>query len=215
MGKRLQAILFIALAPIVLAPSVAGAESLADESFRLVNQERTSRGLAALRWSSAAADVARRHSNEMSSQGDLHHNENLANEIDGWSSIGENVGTGDTVGDVHDMFMGSATHRSNILDRTFTHVGIGVTTDGDGRVWVTQDFFTPQRTSTASSSTSTTTTRRRTTVRRPRPAQTRAPSRSTPPSPSPRPAPSPTPPREPEPTPVWQRNFGNYMPFSR
>ena len=53
---------------------------------------------------------------------------------------GENVGMAGTVRRIHRLFMGSASHRSNILRSGFGHAGIGVVSKG-GRVWATVMFY--------------------------------------------------------------------------
>ncbi len=59
--------------------------------------------------------------------------------VTGWTSWAENVGYGGSVEQVHSLFMGSSGHRTNILNPTYSQVGIGVVRAG-GRVWVTIDF---------------------------------------------------------------------------
>jgi len=74
----------------------------------------------------------------------LAHNPDLSGDlaragITGWTSIGENVGYGSSVDQVHQSFMGSSGHRANILKASYSHVGIGVVASG-GTAWVTLDF---------------------------------------------------------------------------
>ena len=59
--------------------------------------------------------------------------------------LGENVAMDMRVDDAHDNLMQSAPHRSNILDRRFNAVGIGVATDGSGIYYMTQDFLHTSR----------------------------------------------------------------------
>ncbi len=72
------------------------------------------------------------------------HNPDLAGDMEragvvGWRSIGENVGYGGSVDQVHSMFMASGTHRATILSGSYSEVGIGVVVSG-GVVWITMDF---------------------------------------------------------------------------
>jgi uncharacterized protein YkwD len=46
---------------------------------------------------------------------------------------------------IHDAFMNSPAHRSNILDTDFTEVGIGTATDENGTLYVTEVFRQPLR----------------------------------------------------------------------
>jgi len=74
----------------------------------------------------------------------LAHNPDLAGDlhragVSGWTSCAENVGYGSSVDQVHKLFMGSSGHRANILNASYSQVGIGVVRSG-GTVWVTIDF---------------------------------------------------------------------------
>lgn len=135
----------LAAMPIVIAAS--GDEgSFASKT----NGERSSRGISTLGWSDDLARVARNHSQEMANQNDLHHNRNLGSEVSGWEVIGENVGYGPSVNDLHQAFMNSTAHRDNILDRDYTEIGVG-TVWKDGTLWVTEVFMRPARSSSSSS----------------------------------------------------------------
>ena len=61
-----------------------------------------------------------------------------------WQALGENVGystpTSDTLRTIHDMFVRSAGHRANLLNRNFNAMGVGVAKDKYGRVWVAEVF---------------------------------------------------------------------------
>ena len=151
-----------------------------------VNAERTRAGLPPLGVSADLVDVARRHSADMARSGRLSHNAELSSEVSGWRSLGENVGTGGSVDQVHAAFMGSSVHRSEILDRQFTQVGVGVVWAGD-RLWVTQVFREPSASAPA-----------------PQPASSSAPAPAPAPAPEPAPAPAPEPAPAPQPAPARQ-----------
>jgi hypothetical protein len=144
---RLQLRVGIALIGI-LAVSMLGIHAAdartSEESgfFSKANAERTSRGFGGLAWSDQLAAVARNHSKEMAQRDELYHNPNLANEVQGWEELGENVGYGNTVDELHDAFMASSVHRADILHAGFTKAGIG-TTWRDGVLWVTEVFEKP------------------------------------------------------------------------
>jgi uncharacterized protein YkwD len=110
-----------------------------------------------IKWNDALAAIAQAHSQNMCQQ------RKLAHELDGkdpfdrmaeagidFVTAGENVAMGtDSVYDLNaleDGFMNEpeceANHRGNILNRNFTHIGIGVTHCDDGNLYVTQDFAT-------------------------------------------------------------------------
>ena len=106
----------------------------------LTNHERSSRGLRTLSVRSDLVAIARRHSQEMANHGGIYHNDNLANEVSGdWTELGENVGRGPTVDDIHRAFMNSAPHRANILRASYNQIGIGTAIKG-GYIYVTEVF---------------------------------------------------------------------------
>jgi hypothetical protein len=88
------------------------------------------------------AEVARRHSEDMAARGVLEHNSQLANQVNGWYSLGENVGRGGSADDIHEALMASQTHRDNVLG-DYTEVGVGVAWAGD-IMYLTQVFRTPE-----------------------------------------------------------------------
>ncbi len=152
---------------IAAAPSFASADPVSNPSaeqrlLSLANQERTSRGLAALAHSSRLTAIARDHSEDMARSGNLHHNDDLQSQVGSYSKLAENVGAGTDADSIHEAFMDSSGHRANILSST-TQVGIGVMIDGDGYLWVTQIFYKPAASS--SSSTTSSSTRRTSTSR--------------------------------------------------
>ena len=124
-------------------PVVAAASSEEGSFASKINDERSSRSIATLSWNDELARVARRHSQEMADQNNLHHNAHLGNEVQGWQAVGENVGSGGSVDDLHSAFMNSTAHRDNILDRDYTELGVG-TVWKDGTLWVTEVFMRPQ-----------------------------------------------------------------------
>ena len=135
----------VALVGGLFALSSPGTAVTDDEAVLagLVNGARSSAGLPALAVSGALSDVARSHSASMAASGTLSHSGNAAGAVGSvvsdWTSVGENVGVGGSVAEVHSALMGSASHRANILG-DFTVLGVGVVRGGDGRVWVTELF---------------------------------------------------------------------------
>jgi uncharacterized protein YkwD len=61
-----------------------------------------------------------------------------------WTALGENVAysspTSNTLLTIHNMFVSSSAHRSNLLNSGYTHMGVGVARDGAGRIWVAEVF---------------------------------------------------------------------------
>lgn len=104
-----------------------------------VAAERNAAGRAPLALEADLTDVARSHSAAMAAQSRLFHNPSLGQQVQGWLLVGENVGLGQTVDQVHAALMASAQHRSEVLDPRFTGIGVGVIQSG-GSLWVTEVF---------------------------------------------------------------------------
>ena len=142
----------LAAVPMVVAPALARAASDfatteagagspdAESAFTArAASERQSEGIPALVVEDDLVAVARRHSATMASANSLHHNPELGQDVQEWVLLGENVGAGHTVDEVHTALMASAQHRSEILNPRFTGVVVGVVQAGDV-LWVTQVF---------------------------------------------------------------------------
>lgn len=143
----------------VVAPTAAFADStysMESQFIAKVNAAREANGQQPYVVASDLTSIARQHSADMSRQQSLYHNPNLTTQVKNWRAVGENVGEGPTVDDIHNAFMNSPEHRDNILDHDFTQIGVGVSVDSNGIIWVTEDFREPMYTSSSSSSTSST-----------------------------------------------------------
>jgi uncharacterized protein YkwD len=128
----------------------------ADEEklIELTNQERKKKKLPPLKTSLALCKVARAHSANQAKQ------QKMAHVLDGknpfqrlkeakyrYEDAGENVAFGLNVAltDVMEGWMGSELHRKNILDKSFTEIGLGAVAGKDGTVYYTQVFGTPKK----------------------------------------------------------------------
>lgn len=148
----------VAISLVIASAAPAGASSEAYDFLSRVNASRQAHGLKPLTMKADLVDVAYNWTKHMAANNSLAHNPNLTSQVKNWQAVGENVGVGPTVKDIEDAFMNSTHHRENILDSSFTEVGIATVRDSKGQLWVTQDFRQPMKT------TSTTTTRRTTTT---------------------------------------------------
>ena len=135
---------------------VSTAEALRGESvvnFHMTNAFRVYHGLTPFRWSEAAAEASRLHSQDMADQDYFDHSS-----LDGrspwarmeaqgirWSSAAENICAGYSNGvEAYDGWVNSAGHRSNMLgDCQQLGVGAGYNEGNDFGWYMTQDFFTP------------------------------------------------------------------------
>ena len=134
------------LAVVLLAVVAAGCLPAEEQSFLdRTNALRSSVGVRPLQEHGTLTAKAEAWANYMARTGRLEHS-NLAADLPGvqWMALGENVGyssrTSDTPLTIHNAFVASPGHKRNLVDSRFTHMGIGVATDGAGRVWVAEVF---------------------------------------------------------------------------
>jgi len=109
------------------------------------NALRTSQGVRPLAEHDTLTQKAESWAQHMAATGKLAHSQLSAGLSSlPWRTLAENVGvsapTADTLLSIHNAFAASPTHRSNLLDRRFTHMGVGVARSADGRVWVAEVF---------------------------------------------------------------------------
>ncbi len=96
------------------------------EAFDLVNAERAAASLPALAHDATAQAKAQAWADHLATTNSLSHS-NLSDGMDDqWIRLAENVGYGASISSVHDQFMRSANHRSNVLSGSMTHLGAGV-----------------------------------------------------------------------------------------
>jgi uncharacterized protein YkwD len=122
---------------LLVSTPVSAATSLELAFVTKINASRAVYGLRALPARSSLTYAAHRHSAAMASRGTLYHSD--LSRICCYRLIGENVAVGYTITGIHRALMNSSAHRSNIMDRRWTGVGVGVVKSG-GRLWVTEIF---------------------------------------------------------------------------
>ena len=139
-SSRTRLVWLAALAAVALM-ALGACSPEQDRATELVNQSRNSVGLPSLEVNIDLYLKAQGWSDQLANAQRLYHS-NLA---DGngynWARLGENVGYGYSLEQVHSAFMNSAGHRANILDGGFNRIGVGVTRTPDGRYWVIQEFM--------------------------------------------------------------------------
>lgn len=144
MGVRLRLVAALAVLVAIWLPTLAFADAGMERQFTdLVHRERAAAGVPAYAEREDLADVARGQAERMASEQRLYHNPRLGDEVQNWDAVGENVGRGPSVEAIHQAFMDSPTHRSEILSTDFTEVGVGVAVAADGEIWVAQVFRRP------------------------------------------------------------------------
>jgi len=113
----------------------------------LVNEERRSRHLPALRYDEGLARAARAHISDMYRRGYFNHNTpegltpgaRLRRAHVVFSSAGENLALAPGLRIGHNELMGSSRHRAHILSKQFTRVGVGVVFGPQGLL-IAQEF---------------------------------------------------------------------------
>src|SRR5688572_11001327 len=105
-----------------------------------INGARANAGRAALQPHSELSARAQEWAAYMASRGQISHSNVGARVKSDWERLGENVGKGSSVDQVHQMFMNSSAHRANILDAGFQYVGVG-TAWRDGQLYVSEIFM--------------------------------------------------------------------------
>jgi len=123
----------------VPSTTAVATSSREQQLYSMVNQARDANGRARLSLSDRLSRRAHNHSERMADSGSIFHSCLDCGKRRSYSTMAENVGTGGSIGAVHDALMESSGHRENILGSQFDRVGIGVVRRG-GRVWVTELF---------------------------------------------------------------------------
>jgi RNA polymerase sigma factor (sigma-70 family) len=141
----------------------SNSETAAQQVLDVINQARKQNGLKAYTMSTDLINSATAHNTRMEDGCGLSHqcsgeaalgDRETAAGVQ-WTSAGENIGDGGPVSDTQSSIASMAVsltnsmlaeqppddgHRLNILSSSYTEIGIAVTRDSSGTVWMTQDF---------------------------------------------------------------------------
>lgn len=139
-----------ALLPTAYALSLD--QAVADSQLFLLNSTRSNHGLAPLSKYYCLTDIANGWSvhlallSEQGMNGILEHNHEYLNKSasacnSNGLKLSENVGYGGSSEQIFTAYMNSPSHRANILDPDYTHVGIGHAITNTGTIYITQDFM--------------------------------------------------------------------------
>jgi uncharacterized YkwD family protein/spore coat assembly protein SafA len=135
---------------VIKVPNLAEVKALEKAVITLVNQERAKQGLAPLRHNWQLSRVARYKSEDMRDKNYFSHTsptygspfDMMKNFGIRYMSAGENIAMGQqTPAAVMSSWMNSPGHRSNILSRNFTEIGVGVAKSKSGTIYWTQQFI--------------------------------------------------------------------------
>jgi uncharacterized protein YkwD len=136
-------------APDATAPGeeVDGTGSDEDRVARMLVLARAQFGASAIARDSRLDAMARAHSSQMATRGELAHDAGDGMPVDRFrreglepAESGENVARAASAPLAHRALWNSPSHRANMLRRGFTRFGIGVVRDAHGDLWVTQLF---------------------------------------------------------------------------
>jgi uncharacterized protein YkwD len=131
----------------LLVITLAGCESTQQDREHVlddINQSRSESGLPALRENYVLDVKADNWAQHLRNVCALSHSTLSDGAPPSWRKLGENVGYGGDIDQVHTAYLNSPGHRANILDPGFTQVGTAAvwgTCDGMRRVFTVQEFM--------------------------------------------------------------------------
>jgi uncharacterized protein YkwD len=142
----LVAVVALALGVAACAPPGSPGSGATGDMVSAVNQDRAMAGLPPLAWDQTLYDLARNHANEIAASQSLWHSDVglwlTLPWMRNWHAMGENLFSGTNINswNAEDAWMASPLHRANILDPGYNQIGVGVTVDSAGRVWLVTLF---------------------------------------------------------------------------
>ena len=138
--------------PAATAPASANIGAYEQQVVDLVNQERAAAGLPALKVNTKLAGVAEKKAEDLRDKNYFaHQSPTYGSPFDmmkqfgiSYSSAGENIAKGQkTPADVMNGWMNSPGHKANILNSSYTEIGVGYVTDSNGTTYWVQHFIRP------------------------------------------------------------------------
>ncbi len=150
-SKRLMTLLLLVtlLLPLTGNASAKAAVTHQEQTLvRLLNEDRARYGLPTLILDPELSRIARIKSQDMVANNYFAHQSptygNVRSMLSSFGvrylSAGENIARSRSVHHSNAAFLSSQGHRRNMLSSTFTHVGVGVVTNAQGFVTVTEIF---------------------------------------------------------------------------
>lgn len=136
----------------IAIPNIDSVKALETEVVRLVNVERSKRGLQLLKQNWELCRVARYKSQDMINKGYFaHQSPTYGSPFQMMESFGvkfsaaaENIAYGQkTPQEVMNSWMNSSGHRANILSASYLVIGVGAAKDSNGNVYWTEMFIKP------------------------------------------------------------------------
>lgn len=126
--QRLSVVAACAGLVLAIGAAPAAADWVDDEAkfVDMINADRRAAGSGPLVVLPELVEKARRHAEKMAAEERIFHSDDMAEGLEGWQLLGENVGRGGNLETLHQAFMDSAGHRRNVLDPRFDAVGVGI-----------------------------------------------------------------------------------------
>ncbi|MDY7106597.1 MAG: CAP domain-containing protein [Actinomycetota bacterium] len=100
------------------------------DALNLVNDTRTSAGLAPCAWDVDLQDRAQWWAEDLAARPRLEHSDLTTGVPRPWYRLGENVGYGPSIERIHVAYLDSPTHRENVLNPVWTNCAVGVAHNG-------------------------------------------------------------------------------------
>ncbi len=133
-------------------PSISDVAAIEAQVVKLVNQQRAAAGLQPLKQNWQLSRVARYKSQDMINKNYFSHQSptygspfNMMESFGlRFSAAGENIAMGQrTAAEVMNAWMNSSGHRANILNPSYTEIGVGLAKSSSGVCYWTQQFMKP------------------------------------------------------------------------
>ena len=123
------------------SPLVAPSSQNAAEArfLSLINGARAGAGLGALQLDGRLQSAARSWASQLSSDGSLHH-QDVSAFLDSWMTAGENIAYGPSADAMFDALINSPAHYANIMNGSFSAIGVGVVQGAGGTLWTSHVF---------------------------------------------------------------------------
>lgn len=144
--------IFEARPSAVSASTISSAKTMEDQVIKLVNVQRSRRGLQSLRKNTTLAKIARYKAQDMVNRHYFSHIsptygspfKMMENFRIRFSAAGENIAMGQrTPQEVMNAWMNSPGHRANILSPSYSQIGVGFAKNKNGVCYWTQEFIKP------------------------------------------------------------------------
>ena len=139
----LGALLLTTFLAVANPVNATAADSAVESQFiSAINAIRAAHGAQPLRMYGELTGIARAWTDQMVADGGISHNPDFSGQVSAyWMKLGENVGVGGDVQSLMNAFVNSPAHYRNIVDPEYNYVGVGVSYDGNGRMYTTHDFM--------------------------------------------------------------------------